>query len=76
MITHKHNFRVGDRILCTGIAEGNSNLKNKTGTVICNLTTGLTIEFDNKFPGGHTGPDYNGKKGHCWNVYKDIKMIK
>lgn len=48
------------------------------GTVIhiIDMSSSVTVQFDNAFPGGHSA-ERRGKGGHCWHcVNANLKLIK
>jgi hypothetical protein len=40
------------------------------GTIIEDLLDTVTVQFDNRFVGGHNGYTGTGRNGHCWNFLK------
>ena len=73
------DFVVGDRV-----EYANENGYNRgpragdIGTVILitDMSTMVTVQFDNTFPGGHSA-ERRGKGGHCWHcVNASLKLIK
>lgn len=64
-------FTVGDRVIAVRPVDGLSRLIGKCGTVIeVSGASKIGVEFDERFPEGHTCN--RGKSGYCrWgNVYE------
>ena len=59
------DFQVGDRVRAIEDVAGYANLIGKTGIVVhVREDDMLGVEFDEKFPGGHSA-NGRGKKGFC-----------
>lgn len=59
-------FQVGDRVKAISEFMGNKEIINQIGTIICQDSEAMVVEFDNHI-NGHSGGICNGKKGYCWN---------
>lgn len=72
------DFVVGDRVEYAN--ENGYNRGPRTGDIgtvilITDMSSSVTVQFDNTFPGGHSA-GRRGKEGHCWHcVNTHLRLI-
>ena len=72
------DFVVGDRVEYVnenGFPRGPRAGDIGTVILITDMSSSVTVQFDNTFPGGHSA-ERRGKGGHCWYcVNTNLKLI-
>lgn len=68
-------FKIGDRVVCTGKVDGLFNTTGEHGVVISSGGDNLTVQFDNPIPGAHNGGG-TGLWGHCLFVGPEILRLE
>lgn len=77
----KTTFKVGDRVKCIKPFAGETRLVGKYGTIIYIFEPlsafECTVEFDDKFPSGHSGNNKcRGKAGHCrFGDFSELELV-